>query len=260
VTVYALSIHADYRCRHSGQCCTADWDVPVEVPIYRSLNDAMAAGRLTTAPEARSEGLDRAFITGPDLPDDAGAMLERTARGDCVFFDRGTHLCVVHRDLGEAALPATCRHFPRLAVRDARGTSITLSHFCPTAASMLFREDVPLEIVAEPGAFPDVEYEGLVVPADEWPPLLRPKMLTDHQGFAAWERHMIARCADMSLGPESIVATLARDARLVREWRPGERTLAVSQRSCAASNAHWRSCESKPRASAVMPGVHWMQR
>lgn len=218
--VYALSIHADYRCRHSGECCTADWDVPVEVPIYRSLSEAIAGGRITTTPAAHAEGLDAAFVTGPDLPDDAGAMLERTARGDCVFFDRDTHLCVVHRDLGEAALPSTCRHFPRLAVRDARGTSITLSHFCPTAASMLFRDDVPLEIVCAPEAFPDAEYEGLVVAADEWPPLLRPKMLTDHEGFAAWERHMIARCADMSLGPESIIATLARDARLLWQWRP----------------------------------------
>jgi Fe-S-cluster containining protein len=225
VPVYALSIHADYRCRHSGECCTADWDVPVEVPIYRSLSEAMAGGRLATADAARAEGLDAAFITGPDLPENAGAMLDRTSRGDCVFFDRGTHLCVVHRDLGEAALPSTCRHFPRLAVRDARGTSITLSHYCPTAASMLFREDVPLEIVAAPAAFPEADYEGLVVSLDEWPPLLAPKMLTDHEGFAAWERHMVARCADMSLNPESVIATLARDARLLRQWRPGRSSL-----------------------------------
>jgi Fe-S-cluster containining protein len=222
VTVYALSIHADYRCRHSGECCTADWDVPVEVPVFRSLNEAIAAGRLRT-----SQGTgDGAFITGDDLPDDAGAMLERTPRGDCVFFHRDTHLCIVHRDLGESALPATCRHFPRLAVRDARGTSITLSHFCPTAASTLFREDVALEIVAAPPAFPEADYEGLVVAADEWPPLLEPRMLTDHEGYAAWERHMVARCADAALGPESVVATLARDAQLLRGWRPGGPTLA----------------------------------
>ena len=36
--VRSLSIHADYRCRHSGACCTADWDVPVEaarLPVAR---------------------------------------------------------------------------------------------------------------------------------------------------------------------------------------------------------------------------------
>ena len=47
--------------------------------------------------------------------------------------------CIVHRDLGEPHLPTTCRHFPRVAVQDRRGTFVSLSHFCPTAASMLFQ-------------------------------------------------------------------------------------------------------------------------
>src|SRR5918992_40042 len=165
MSVFSLSFHADYRCRHSGECCTADWDVPVEVPIFRSLTEAIDAGRLVPIQE-------RAFVTEPDLPSGAGAMLDRTPGGDCV----------VHRDLGEAALPATCRHFPRLAVRDARGTFITLSHFCPTAASMLFREDVGVEIVTAPPAFPPADYEGLVVNSDDWPPLLNPRVLMDLDG------------------------------------------------------------------------------
>ncbi len=112
-SVFALSIHADYRCRHSGACCTADWDVPVELPIYRSLNDRVQSGSLRVAPTA--EPLSP-FIVEPDLPEGAAAMLERTLQGECVFFERDSHLCVVHRDAGEEALPATCRHFPRLAV------------------------------------------------------------------------------------------------------------------------------------------------
>jgi hypothetical protein len=71
-----------------------------------------------------------------------------------VFYEHETHLCGVHRALGEGALPATCRIFPRIALTDARGTFITLSHYCPTAAAMLFRTDVPLEIVESPAAFP----------------------------------------------------------------------------------------------------------
>ncbi len=218
MAVYALSIHADYRCRHSGECCTADWDVPVEVPIYRSLSDAIAARRLVPVQ-------DSAFITEPDLPAGAGAILDRTADGDCVFFARGTNLCVVHRDLGEEALPATCRHFPRIAVRDARGTFITLSHFCPTAASMLFRDDVAVEIVAEPAAFPPADYEGLAVKPDDWPPLLNPRVLMDLPGYSAWERHMVERCAQVAQAPETILVTLRRDAELLRQWRPGPRSL-----------------------------------
>jgi hypothetical protein len=226
VRVYSLSIHADYRCRHSGACCTADWDVPVELPIYRTLSEAVAAGRLGAAePADAADGT--LLITGPDLPGEAAAMLARTPAGDCVFFHRGTSLCVVHRDLGERALPSTCRHFPRLAVRDGRGTFITLSHFCPTAASMLFRDDVPLEIVESPPAFPPLDYEGLVVGADEWPPLLHPRMLMDPDGYAAWERHMVSRCAS-GAAPEAVVATLARDARLLRAWTPGRLSLRES--------------------------------
>jgi hypothetical protein len=227
VTVYALSIHADYACRHSGACCSADWDVPVELPIYRSLEQALAVGRLHLAGASDEPPL----VAGPDLPDDAAAMIARTPAGDCVFYHRPSGLCVVHRDLGEAALPATCRHFPRVAVRDWRGTFVTLSHFCPTAAGMLFRDDVALQIVEAPAAFPPGDYDGLNVHGDAWPPLLHPRMLMDMEGYDAWERHMVSRCAARGVSPESIVATLRRDAIALRIWRPGAESQAAAVRS-----------------------------
>lgn len=229
VTTYSLSIHSDYRCRHSGVCCSTEWDVPVELAVYRSLAEALAAGRLRVSAEA--DGQSAGFITEPALPDDAGAILERTHAGRCVFLEPGTRLCIVHRDLGEHALPSTCRCFPRIALHDARGTFIALSHFCPTAASMLFRDDVPLEIVSEPPAFPRGDYEGLTVDKDAWPPLLHPRMLMDLEGYSAWERHMVARCRDVTRAPESVLATLARDARVMRAWRPGGRSLADAVRA-----------------------------
>jgi hypothetical protein len=174
------------------------------------------------------------FVTEPDLPDDAAAILQRTDRGACVFFEPATRLCVVHRDLGEASLPATCRYFPRVALRDARGTSITLSHFCPTAASMLFRDDVPLAIVDRPVAFPPADYEGLAIVDDDLPPLLHPAMLMDLEGYAAWERHMVARCA-ADASPESVLATLVRDARALRTWRPGPVALAAAVEALPAT-------------------------
>jgi hypothetical protein len=215
--VRALAIHADYRCRHSGICCTLDWDVPMELPVYRSLQAAIAAGRLKTSPEAA--GLDP-FVVDPALPQDDAAIFERLDSGACVFFDRQSRLCLVHRDLGLDALATTCRTFPRLAVDDARGTSITLSHFCPTAADQLFREDARLEIVEDPPAFPPADYDGLGVASDELPPLLRPEVLMDHAGYAAWERHMVAVC-DSAGSAESALATLARDAGVLRGWIGG---------------------------------------
>jgi len=221
--VRSLSIHADYQCRHSGQCCSLHWDVPVELPIYKSLTEALAVGRLKTADG--NEALDP-FIVGPDLPEDAAAVFERTDDGRCVFLDRSSRLCVVHRDLGEDALAATCRHFPRLAVHDRRGTFVALSHFCPTAAAMLFREDVPVAIVENPPAFPPQDYDGLEITDEDLPPLLHPRMLMDFDAYGAWERHMVARCADLTRRPESVLATLHRDAATIVEWRPGRESLA----------------------------------
>ena len=215
--VYSLSIHADYRCHRSGICCTSDWDVPVELPLYRSLGEALTAGRLRPAVDVSG---DAVLVTAPDLPDDAAAMVARTPGGDCVFYHRHSGLCVIHRDMGSAELPATCQHFPRLALSDRRGTFITLTHYCPTAASMLFREDTVLEIVESPSAFPPAEYQGLTITPQDWPPLLHPHMLMDHSGYAAWERHMVARCAVDAPTPESVIATLLRDARQLRQYQP----------------------------------------
>jgi hypothetical protein len=188
----------------------------VELPVYRSLVEAMEAGRLQMAPQ--SEPMEP-FVVEPDLPEDAAAMFERNHQGECVFFERGSRLCVIHRDLGEEALAATCRHFPRLAVRDGRGTFIGLSHYCPTAASLLFREDIGLTIVESPGAFPPAEYEGLTVEPGDVPPLLRPDVMMEPAAYTEWERHMVRRAAT-DLNPESLLATLARDAELVRTWHP----------------------------------------
>lgn len=199
------------------------WDVPVELPIYKSLTEALTSGRLHTA---EGNELLEPFIVGPDLPDDAAAVFERTDDGRCVFLDSSSRLCVVHRDLGEDSLAATCRHFPRVAVHDRRGTFVALSHFCPTAAAMLFRDDVPVSIVEDPPAFPLTDYDGLEVSDEDLPPLLHPRMLMDFDGYTAWERHMVARCADLTRQPESVLATLHRDAATIAGWLPGRVSLA----------------------------------
>jgi hypothetical protein len=207
------------------------------------LVDAMTAGRLQVALSAR--GLEP-FIVEPDLPGGAGAILQRTDDGPCVFFERSSRLCIVHRDLGEPALAATCRHFPRVALQDARGTFVSLSHFCPTAASMLFRTDVLLGIVGDPPAFPLRDYDGLTIDRDDLPPLLHPTMLMDVEGYTAWEAHMVERCAAAGArrSPESVLATLQRDAEVLSTWRPG----AVSLREAVSGLDH-RFVDAPPPSS-----------
>src|SRR5258706_14537997 len=103
--VFALSMHADYKCRHSGACCTADWDVPVELPLYRSLDEALGSGRV--APQGQADQHSAALVVEDDLPDGAAAMVARTASGDCVFYHRPPGPCVTHRHPGDPTRPPT---------------------------------------------------------------------------------------------------------------------------------------------------------
>lgn len=183
--VFALSAHATYQCRHSGACCTAGWGIPVETHLQPTLG-------LTWI-----------------IPD---------ADGTCPEYDRPSGLCRIHRAHGEAMLPQSCHHFPRRARIDDRGISVSLSLYCPTAATMLLDAHDPLDIVTNPEAFPASRgYDGLDASGD-WPPLLRPDVLFDLDSFAAWERYLVRTLAD---SPESVPSTLARvadAAERLRAW------------------------------------------
>src|SRR5262245_9613956 len=91
-----LTLHAGYACQSAGACCTAGWAIPVEKEAYETL--VVHFGR-----KRRAQQL---FAAGSTMPEGAAAVLERTAGGDCVFFEpsRG-RLCAIHRELGPERLP-----------------------------------------------------------------------------------------------------------------------------------------------------------
>src|SRR5437762_14372552 len=100
------------------------------------------------------------FALSDDALPDTPALLA-VSSGACVFFDRTSPRCRIQHALGHDALPLACRQFPRVAVHDPRGVSITLSHYCPTSAAMLDTID-PVQIVSGAPAFPAAgAYEGL---------------------------------------------------------------------------------------------------
>ena len=154
--VRALAIHAGYRCRHAGACCTSGWDIPVEPETEERLRAALRSGSLrpaepdgigpddTDAPvglAGESGPSDRCFRGVTGHPHGARAILRTNGAGECVFLDprrARSGSCTVHRDLGETALPSACRHFPRVVTLTPLGVSVTLSHYCPTAAGLLF--------------------------------------------------------------------------------------------------------------------------
>jgi hypothetical protein len=169
--------------------------------------------------EAASEG-----ASDGRLPDGAAAVLGLQATGACVFFegDRG-NLCAIHRELGVESLPMACRQFPRVVLDDPRGTLVSLSHFCPTAAALLRASPstTAFEIVEAPSSLSlGGHAEGLDA-RDVLPPLLRPGMLTDHGGYDAWERRAISVLARDDLTAARALDIIRSATLAVQEWRPG---------------------------------------
>lgn len=186
----------------------------------------------------------------------------KDAEGRCVFHVHdgtdGGRLCAIQRVGGPSLLPSACRHFPRVVVRDPRGASVTLSHFCPTAAALLF-DGQPLAIVDAP---PSIALEG-IDPADGTdrlvgldatgvlPPLLAPSLLTDWDGYTAWEEEAVALFAIGDAAPERAVDSLSQATALVAQWRPGDESLAsavrrafeTTRRAANLSGATWNGFE-----------------
>jgi hypothetical protein len=191
--IFSLSVHADYVCRHSGACCTAGWSIPVEPAIRRVL---------------------------------PVEVLNPSADGACPEYDAAGRLCRVHRDHGEAMLPESCYHFPRRALIDARGTFVSLTHFCPTAAWQLFRDDVELAVVENPPAFPEHRGYDPLDGRDEWPPLLRPTVLFDLESYSRWERFIVDTLACPQPAHAALEA-IAGTAERLRRWSPTSGQLAA---------------------------------
>ena len=247
---FCLEMHADYRCRHTGACCTAGWAIPAEPTVVRAV-------------EARFHGAGARFVTSGASPDGA-VFLATTAGGACVFFDE-THgrLCAIHRELGPERLPSACRHFPRVVLTDERGTFVSLSHFCPTAATMLFTDRPLRRVIAPAWLTLDDGVEGLDA-RDVLPPLVRPGMLTDLEGYDAWERAGIDVLSRGDLSPEQGLSVIESATVDVETWRPGAAPLAVHVKRAfdaapipdARVTAFEDAARLKTRArEAVPPGV-----
>lgn len=126
-----IALHADYLCRHSGVCCAERWAIPVERVRQARLQSAIDSGTLRP-PHTQSTYFESAEGIDPD----ALVVVGRSGR-DCVFFEPDHRLCAIHHDLGHAALPSACQHFPRVIAIDPRGVTLSLSHVCPTVGGLL---------------------------------------------------------------------------------------------------------------------------
>ena len=205
-----LSFHAGYQCRHSGVCCRAGWDLPFE-PQERD-----------TAERLRLVG-SGAFRDGGDV-----SFASRRDDGACVFLEdtKGSAaMCGIHRVAGHEVLPVACRMFPRVALRDTRGWTITLSHFCPTAAALLFENDNPVAVVEPSASVTDIgPLDGLDA-TNAIPPLLRDGVLMDLESFSEWESQAIRVLTAPGDTPESGLVRLETITDELVRWTPGRTEL-----------------------------------
>lgn len=242
VRTFALSLHATWRCRSSLRCCTSSWPIPVEPVVRRRIErgaahgglvfDAAAAGALAAADWLVPRGRRRWLATAAD--------------GRCVFLEgRGT--CGLQRGLGEAAQPVSCREFPRLAVIEERGVSLSLTHYCPSAAALLFDAATPLARVTDAAAFPPQRaYEGLDV-RGVVAPWLRPGVWLDPEARDVFELQALARI-DREASPEAALAALRAGVVAASRWRPADGPLAAHvERALGSADA--------AAAAGVMPAA-----
>jgi hypothetical protein len=209
VRTWCLAFHADYRCRHSGACCRATWDIEVEPSVVHAVT------------HERIVPLHRGVE--PFKTDAAGlTALGRTSNGDCHFHRESR--CSLQAAGGEALLPTACRHFPRILLLDARGCLLTLSHYCPTAAALLV-DGGPISIVE---AHPPLALIGPLEGLDARqvvPPLLRPGMLMDVSDYGRFESACL-RTFTEATDVGSALARIGHAGESIRTWSPGDGPLA----------------------------------
>lgn len=219
--IFCLSLHANYACQRSGACCTSAWPIPLSAEERDRLTAAVENGTLLVDPTTGS-----LFVDEPGTPPASAGTLALRNGCDCVFYDGAGRGCAIHRDLGHAALPSSCQHFPRTVLIDPRGTFVSLSHYCPTVAALAFEEGPQPAIIEAPESFTrGIRLEGLDA-SSTLPPLLHPGMLADHAGYAAWERVAIA-VMGVDCTPEEGLRHLVQLTERVRRWRPGQMSLAA---------------------------------
>jgi len=249
-------MHAGYACRHSGACCTSNWPIPIEVDRLDVVRGALASGALRPATGSEEAALEMA----PDAPSDTPALLGRAA-GRCVFYDADARdgRCRIQSALGHAALPLACRQFPRVVVHDPRGVSVTLSHYCPTAASLVLQPeaDGAVTIVSDALAFPLAgEYVGLDA-RRAMPPLLRPNLLMDWESWWEVERLAVDILTAPGREPAAALAVLRSGVERVRRWTPqADEPLLERVRSAFASASEAsEAAPPPPRASDLVAAV-----
>lgn len=145
--------------------------------------------------------------------------IEPDESGRCRFHDAHPDGgCRIQREYSHASLPRACQQFPRVATLSPAGTSVTLSAFCPTAASLLFGTE-PFTIVDAPDtrALEGLDARGVL------PPLLRDGMLMDWAAVARWEQLAVETLSAHRDDADRALAIIqAASTPVIETWTPAD--------------------------------------
>lgn len=142
--------YKDFQCKCGAcrRCCCEGWKVTVsETEYFRLLGEECSA-------QLRRR-LDGAFFVPRDASPGEYAVLNHDYRGRCRL-RREDGLCALQAELGEDALPAVCRLYPR-GIRGEIGEA-TVANSCERVVEMLAQRTAPIRFERlrigemEPGA------------------------------------------------------------------------------------------------------------
>lgn len=232
-----LNFHATYACRHSGACCRAGWPIPVE------------KDRVTPIQQL-SRTADW-LVPAAGAPRESAGTLALRADGRCVFHRDGS--CRIY-----SARPSSCSHFPYVCLIDQRGVRVTLSHYCPTAAALLFEPDRPIAIVEGPAPPTGLDMPEGLDARDSLPPLASPNRLMSFDEFAAWEEDVIgsisAHLTPHVAWPETPQALEEMCARFVAPAWPAFEPV-IRRYLAAKAFGSWEAYLDEDGTAAVLRGV-----
>lgn len=172
-----------------GECedtCCAGWTVPVDRP---------ALERFRQLPESQLKHDLEAAIELKQPPSSHLAVIRMNSEHRCPVQD-GSGLCRVHAQLGESALPVTCRQYPRYNQTVNGHTETALALSCPEAVRLvLFTPDLLGPVAAKPAGWSAPSLDASQ-PLHVWAEPIRALVLwlvAGNRVYPLWQRMFLVR-------------------------------------------------------------------
>ena len=197
-----LIAHARYACRHSGVCCSSDWEIPVEDALHARLARAIDAGDLRPR-----DGVGLVDRAGPAGGHAIGPRPPHRAAACSTPPDRAAAACT--RGAAPTPSPSPAGSFPGSPCT-IRAAPSRRSRTCVRRRRI--GSPIPALLVLAPLPRAAASLDGLDV-RRSLPPALSPRRLLDWDALSAWETQALDACARND-APEGVLQDLLalRDA------------------------------------------------